>query len=118
MLTPRYGYGAVVRYSRLLYESRFRRSSRLFYGSKFGRSSRLFYGQGLGGASFEPVEDDSPVEEVSPAEAKKVTKGVKKPRQLTSETTSHDTLYSVHGGLNLNEEADTFEEEVQEVEPI
>ncbi|GKA52000.1 hypothetical protein Tco_0745196 [Tanacetum coccineum] len=84
MLTPRYGYGAVVRYSRLLYESRFRRSSRLFYGSEFGRSSRLFYGQGSGGAPFEPVEEDSPVKEVSPAEAKK----------------------SAHGGLNLNEEAD------------
>ncbi|GJZ37955.1 hypothetical protein Tco_0584146 [Tanacetum coccineum] len=51
----------------------------------------------------EPVEDDSPVEEVEP---------------VTSETTSQGNSDSAHIGLDLNEEAaDSEDVDVQEVAP-
>nr|GEY58929.1 hypothetical protein [Tanacetum cinerariifolium] len=75
-------------------------------------------GQGLGGGQdysmdngssmaspSDPVVDESPVEEGSK-------------NGKTSKTTSHATSDSVHGGLTLNEEANDYEEEVQEVRPM
>nr|GEX17942.1 retrovirus-related Pol polyprotein from transposon TNT 1-94 [Tanacetum cinerariifolium] len=63
---------------------------------------------GLGHGSA-PVEDDSPVEEVAHIKANKGSKKAK-----TFET----TLVSAHGGLNLNEEAYGFGEEVRELRPM
>ncbi|GJY03667.1 adenosine kinase 2, partial [Tanacetum coccineum] len=93
-------------------------------------------GQGSGGSS-QPVEDESPIEEVARTSERrqKSEAGVTKKRQtmepkevsVTSkrskilETTSHATLDSAHVGFNLNEETEDLEaeeEEVQEVRPM
>ncbi|GKC87740.1 hypothetical protein Tco_1148389, partial [Tanacetum coccineum] len=79
--------------------------------------------------SSTPVEDDSPVEEVAtPVKAKKdhsAWKQVEMPsfysKQNTSSKkakTSKTTSCSGQGGLNLNEEANGYGEEVWEVRPI
>ncbi|GJZ86104.1 hypothetical protein Tco_0657714 [Tanacetum coccineum] len=75
------------------------------------------------GSAF--VEDDSSIKEVAPIKAEKVLK--RRHKSVTTEnkesskpwTTEEEVvLCSTHGGLNLNEEADGYEEEVRKVQPM